>query len=331
MPIDTRFYRSKGALTLEAVAEQTGANLVGDGGRRVDGVAASDTAKANELCFFEGKPKAAASVNAQAAACFVMADASEHLPEGVPALICEMPRYSHALASKLMLERPGWSEGDANISETATLSPGVYVAGGAAIGENTFIGPNTTLGEGVQIGRDCWIGPNVSIECALIGNGVTLSAGVRIGQSGFGVMASPDGPMDAPHFGRVIIQDHASIGASTCVDRGAFADTVIGEHTKIDNLCQIAHNDVIGRGALIAAQAGFSGSVTIGDGVMTGGQVGVADHVTIGDGAKMGGGAGTLKDIPPGEVWGGYPAKPLRQWMREVAWLQRQSSGKNKS
>ena len=131
-----------------------------------------------------------------------------------------------------------------------------------------------------------------------------------------------------PQLGRVILQDGVSIGANTCIDRGAYDDTVIGENTKIDNLCMVGHNCVIGRSCLMAAHTGLSGSVTVGDGVMFGGKAGVGDHLTIGEGARVAAGAGVLQDIPAGETWSGYPAKPLRQFLREAVWLAKQTSGK---
>ncbi|MDB5439317.1 MAG: firA, partial [Caulobacteraceae bacterium] len=112
---------------------------------------------------------------------------------------------------------------------------------------------------------------------------------------------------------------------STTVDRGAYEDTVIGENTKIDNLVHIAHNVRVGRNCVVAGQTGISGSVTIGDGVMFGGQAGVADHLTIGSGARVAAGAGVMKHIPAGETWGGMPARPIRHWLRETAWLARQA------
>ncbi len=144
-------------------------------------------------------------------------------------------------------------------------------------------------------------------------------------------MTGPEGAEDAPQYGRVILQDHVTVGANSCIDRGAFDDTIIGEHTKIDNLCQIAHNVVTGRSVLMASFAGISGSVTIGDGTMLGGRVGIADHVKIGEGAQIAASAGVFREIPSGETWGGTPAKPIRQWMKEVAWLQKQTSGGKKT
>ncbi len=131
-----------------------------------------------------------------------------------------------------------------------------------------------------------------------------------------------------PQLGRVIVQDGVTVGANSCIDRGAYDDTVIGENTKIDNLVMIAHNCVIGRNCLIAAHAGISGSVTVGDGVIFGGKAGIGDHIAIGAGARVAAGAGVLADIPAGETWSGYPAKPIRQFLRETVWVSKQASGK---
>jgi UDP-3-O-[3-hydroxymyristoyl] glucosamine N-acyltransferase len=164
----------------------------------------------------------------------------------------------------------------------------------------------------------------------LLGDHVTLLAGARIGETGFGVMPGPQGLEDAPHFGRVILQDRVTVGANACIDRGVFADTIIGERTKIDNLCQIAHNVVLGRSVIVAAFGGISGSVKVGDGSMLGGRVGIADHVTVGEGVSLAASAGLFRDVAPGETWGGTPAKPIRQWMREVAWLNKQAAAKKR-
>lgn len=335
MPVDHRFYSPKGALALSEVAELTGAKLVGDPGALVSGLSAAGTARSGEACFIQGDSKDDIVVSSAATACFVISDLVGEVPEGVASLVVDNPRYAHTQLGDALFTYPNWVAGgsgrsSASIPASANLADNVSVGGGAAIGEGTTIGPNSSIGPGVQIGRDCRIGANVSIQCSLIGDNVNILSGARLGEAGFGVLVGPNGPIDAPQYGRVIVQDHVTIGANSTIDRGAFGDTTIGERSKIDNLCHIGHNVELGRGVMIAAFGGISGSVTIEDGVMLGGRVGVADHVRIGKKAQLTASAGVFRDVPAGETWGGTPAKPFKQWLRETAWLQKQTRPKKK-
>ncbi len=336
MPVDPRFYAPYGAKTLADWADRTGAELRGDPGKPAFSVGSAERAGEGDVCFHEGKPEGAAGVSPLAAGCFIREDAAEHLPKTVAALISPRPRLDHVRASRELVRvrvigrQESFVHPDANVHKDAELAPGVTVGAGAAIGARTLVGAGSVIGPGVQVGRDCDIGHHVSIICALIGDHVRISSGARVGEAGFGVVASPEGAVDQPHFGRVILQDRVSIGANTTIDRGAFEDTVIGERTKIDNLCQIAHNVQIGRSAMIAAYGGISGSVVIGDGARLGGRVGIADHVTIGNGSSLAASSGVFRDIPDGETWGGTPARPNRQYMRELAWLQKQVRERNR-
>lgn len=336
MPIDDRFYESLGPVPVAELARLTGAELRGDGTVLVSGVSPADSAQKGELSYFEGKRlPAPGEVNPEAAACFITPDNAVGLPESVCALCVPYPRYSLSVAARSVLRQRNWLSHDrageaTNVHETALVASSAFIGAGAAIGDRSVIGPNAVIGPGVQIGRDCEIGANVSIQCALVGNSVKIYSGARIGESGFGVMAGPQGAEDAPQYGRVIIQDHVTVGSNTCIDRGAFDDTIIGERTKIDNLCQIAHNVIIGRNVALASFAGISGTVIIEDGAMLGGRAGIADHVKIGEGARIAAAAGVFREVPAGETWGGIPARPIRQWMREIAWLQKQITGDKK-
>jgi UDP-3-O-[3-hydroxymyristoyl] glucosamine N-acyltransferase len=155
---------------------------------------------------------------------------------------------------------------------------------------------------------------------------VIIHPGVHIGQDGFGFALGPRGHLKVPQVGRVIIQDDVEIGAGTTIDRGANRDTIIGEGTKIDNLVQIAHNVVIGRHCVLVAQAGVSGSTVIGDFAALGGQAGLTGHLTIGPGAQIAAQSGVMRDVPAGEKWGGAPASPMRDYLRQVAALRKLSS-----
>ncbi len=328
--IDPRFYEALGPVTVRALVPS--GEIGGDADRQVSGAAGADEAGPNDLCYYEPRGKRAVALSTAPAAC-VIAPALAHLAPNAAALIlAERPRAMFARLVPSLVRPRGFSgavaiDPSARLEDNVRIGAGVVIGPGVQIGADTIIGPNAVIGAGVTIGRRSRIGARVSIGFSLIGDDVNILAGAVIGEQGFGVAGDASGPVDVPHLGRVIIQDRVTIGANSCIDRGVFGDTTIGEDVKIDNLCHIAHNCTIGRGALIAAFAGISGSTIVGDGVTMGGRVGVADHRNIGKGATLAGGAAVFQDVPAGEVWSGYPAKPLRKWLREAAWLSRRAAG----
>jgi UDP-3-O-[3-hydroxymyristoyl] glucosamine N-acyltransferase len=150
---------------------------------------------------------------------------------------------------------------------------------------------------------------------------VIVHAGARLGSDGFGYVYAHGAHQKIPHVGRCIVEDDVEIGANTTVDRGSIDNTVIGAGTKIDNLVQIAHNVRVGRLCLIMAQVGIAGSCEIGDGCILAGQVGISGHHSIGAGARLAAQAGVFGDVPAGETWSGYPARPHREALRAQAAL----------
>lgn len=325
--LDPRFFEDLGPVPLGELALLAGAALadpaVAD--RPIAAVAILSRADADSVTFLTDARRTEELTELKAAACFVTAKDAAALPAGCIALVTPTPQGAYALAAQRLHRGRAFGETpiapDVRLEAGVRLAPGVVLGPGVQVGAGTEIGANSVIGPGVAIGRNCQIAANVTIGFALIGDRVKVLAGAVIGEAGFGATAAAGGLVDIPQLGRVILQDGVTVGANSCIDRGAFDDTVIGENTKIDNFVQIAHNVRVGRNCVMAAHAGISGSVTIGDGAQFGGRTGIADHLTIGEGARIAGGAGLMHNVPAGETWGGYPARPIRQWMRETAWL----------
>ncbi len=329
------------------VANLTGSSLANPAHAKVtiSGIASAADGGEGMLVYAEGRKNAKLAQNTVAAAILCTEDLASLVPAGTAVLIARRPQAAFALVGRLLFPAaasPTAMTGESGISArahvdpTARLEPGVIVEPGAvigpdvAIGEGTIVAPNAVIGRQCRIGRECYIGPAASVQYALLGNRVVLHAGARIGQDGFGFTGGASGPERVPQIGRVVIQDNVEIGANSTVDRGGLGDTVIGENSKIDNMVQIAHNVRIGRNCLIAAQTGISGSVRVGDNVVMGGGVGIADHLTIGAGAHLAAGSGFMNDVPPGEIWCGYPAEPLAAMMRGVATLRKLTAERSK-
>lgn len=329
---DARFFLTLDAIKAADLAERVGGTLVRGGDVMITGAGPLAAADQQSVAFL-GDRKFVGALAATAAGCVIVPESAIDLVPRSAAVIVSREAQAAWARAALTLHRPivlaePAPPGEVCEDDSVMLAPGVVIGAGAKIGRGSRIGANTVIGPGVQIGRNCQIGSLVTLGFALIGDGVTILSGARIGEAGFGAAGSSTGPIDIPQLGRVILQDGVTVGANTCIDRGAFDDTVIGENSKIDNLVQIGHNCVIGRNALIAAHTGISGSVMVGDNVMFGGKAGIGDHISIGEGARVAAGAGVLADIPPGETWSGYPAKPIRQFLRETVWLARQVTRK---
>lgn len=328
---DLRFYHRPEDMTLGELARRSGGRLQGDETLIVTTVGAFSDAENGAMCFYEGKAEGAEKISPIATVCILNEASAGFLPEGMNAIIVDRPRkVFSSLASELLKHRgveDRWPDlGAPRIADTAKIAQNVLICDGAEIGPDSVVGPNAVIGPGTKIGEKTHIGAGCVIETALIGNNVQIKPNTVVGGTGFGVIHERTGQILAPHFGRVIIQDHVSVGANCCIDRGVFGDTVIGEYTRLDNLIQIAHNVQIGRNCTMAAFSGMSGSVRVEDWVQMGGRVGAADHLVIGEGAMLAANSALMRNVPPGETWGGTPAKPLRQMLREMSWLSKNAA-----
>jgi UDP-3-O-[3-hydroxymyristoyl] glucosamine N-acyltransferase len=305
----------------------------------VTGVASPSPASASSLVFAENEAALHDALASRAAAVLVGRQLGERhtIHPEKPLLLVAQPKLAFARAARLLrpAERPSGADPAALVASSATLAEDVWVGPGAVIEANTAIGARTSIdagvivGAGVRIGSDCHLYPRVVLyPGTALGDRVIVHAGAVLGSDGFGyVRDSATGEYTQfPQQGRLVIEDDVEIGANTTIDRGALEETRIGRGTKLDNLVHVGHNVTIGRNVVIAAQTGVSGSSTIGEGAIVGGQVGIADHVEIGPGAILGAQAGipSGKRIHgPGVIFWGTPARPIKDYLKELATLAR--------
>jgi UDP-3-O-[3-hydroxymyristoyl] glucosamine N-acyltransferase len=249
-----------------------------------------------------------------------------------------------AMSQILSLFAPPAPEFSIDIHPTAVIEKTAIIGNRTRIGAGSYIGPNVQLGENVTIYQnvtildECTIGKNTVIwpgtvirERCHIGSDCIFHPNTTIGADGFGFRPDPEkGLVKIPQIGNVIIGNNVEIGANSCVDRGKFSSTIIGDGCKIDNLVQIGHNSKLGRFCIMAGNSGLAGSVTLGNGVIIGGSASIKDHTTIGDGAIVGAGSGVTCDIPAGKMMLGYPAVEARDALKQWAILKRLVRDSNK-
>tara|TARA_Y100000768_G_scaffold216089_1_gene162866 strand:- start:290 stop:1267 length:978 start_codon:yes stop_codon:yes gene_type:complete len=193
----------------------------------------------------------------------------------------------------------------------------VLVGKNVKIGINSKVGSNTIIEQNVVIGNDCVIGSGVIIKNSILGNRVIIQDDCKIGQKGFGFIPLKSKNFKFPHVGKVLIMDDVEISSGCTIDRGSIDDTIIGNNTYLDNQVHVAHNVKIGSNCMIAGQVGIAGSSKIGNQVSIGGQAGISGHLSIGNNVKIGGGSGVVKNVDNNEVVMGYPAVPLKEFLKK--------------
>ncbi|MBI4502846.1 MAG: UDP-3-O-(3-hydroxymyristoyl)glucosamine N-acyltransferase [Gemmatimonadetes bacterium] len=209
-------------------------------------------------------------------------------------------------------------------SGRVALGPGAVLGSGASLGLDCVIGPHVVIGDRARLGDRCRIGPHALLAPdTVLGHQVVIKAGARIGGPGFGYVSPSERHEYVEHVGRCVLEDDVEVGANSTIDRGSVGDTVVAAGTKIDNLVHIGHNVRIGKRCLIMAQVGVAGSTDVADDVVLAGQAGLADHLSVGAGARVGAQSGVIGDIPSGTSVSGYPARPHRDVLRQIAALRR--------
>ena len=233
-------------------------------------------------------------------------------------------------------EKRSWNDeidgrklGTVDIHPSAIISPNSFIGKDVTIGENCIIHEGVRILSKSTIGNGAEIFPNVVIyQKTQIGNNVRIHANTTVGADGFGYNFVNGVHHKIYHFGGVQIGDDVEIGAGSTVDMGTFSPTIIGEGTKLDNLVQVAHNVQLGKGVIICSQSGVAGSTTVGDFTVIGGATAVTDHITVGKACQIGGKTGVIGDLEDGAIVAGYPARPVKEWLRGVAYLRKVSQKK---
>lgn len=331
--------------TAGQLAEKFGLELRGNPETVVCGVAPIADAKPGQLAFYSTEQNSAAFKilpievlkNTRASVILVQPEQAKNAPKGATLLITETPRGNIVkILGEIYREKPRYG-----ISKKATVERGVFfrkrktvyvgqyatIEQGAIIEEDVKIYPGAFIGRNVAIGKGTIVQTGAHIENATIGAECVINAGAVIGKDGFGYTRQNGHNVFIPHVGRVIIGNRVSVGANTCIDRGAMTDTQVGDGTKIDNLCQIAHGVVIGKECFLASGVGLAGGVVVGDRALLAGQVGIANGVKIGNDAEVGAHSGVFRSVPDGQKHMGYPAGPGTEFMRHYAWVKKQLKG----
>ena len=313
------------AWTAGRIAQQVGARCEGDPERVIVDVAAIDVAGPDHLSLCYGARWKKYLAQSRAG---VMIVSQAEVPEGMVALRHDNPRWAFAVAAALI--RPAAWPSPA-IDPRAAIHASAYVEGttieafavieaGAVIGPGSWIQAHAYVGRNAIVGRDARLMPHAAVmDGCRLGDRVVLKPGAVVGADGFGYAIGPDGPVKVPQLGTAILEDDVEVGANACVDRAALGETRVGRGTRLDNLVQIAHGVTVGGRCLLAAFSGVAGGARLGDGVVMGGRAAVVDGVSVGDDSVLAALTSASRDFPPHSRLGGSPARPYREWLRQVA------------
>jgi UDP-3-O-[3-hydroxymyristoyl] glucosamine N-acyltransferase len=335
--------------TLKQLAEFLGAEIVGSAAGELVRVASAAQADVSAVVFAESEAALAAALASAAGAVLTREQLYRAVakPDGKAVLLVREPRLGFARAAEFLRRTNAPAGGAPRVHETAVLGERVQLGPGVQVGPYVVLGRGVILGAQVEIGAGCILGDNVRIGAhsklfarvtiyagATLGARVVVHSGAVLGADGFGYVRDPESGAytQFPQRGTLVLEDDVEVGANTTIDRGALQETRIGRGTKLDNLVHIGHNVTVGCDVVIAAQTGISGSSTIGDHAIVGGQVGIGDHVSIGSGVILGSKSGVpshKKIFGAGGVFWGVPARPLRQYLKELATLAKLARGED--
>ncbi len=322
-----QFYEKKGPFPLKEIIKAIGyTGKFSDNNFKIYGFESLNNATKNDMTFLNSSKYKNISLKTKAAVCITSSNLSKFLPEKCIKLDVKNVLFAVTKASKMFYPEADIDSIDKNLKNSkkfikiyknVKFGENVLIGKNVVIGKNSCIGSNSIIESNVTIGENCIIGSFVTLRNSLISNDVHIQDGSKIGVKGFGFIPLKDKNIRTPHIGKVILEDGVEIGANCTIDRGSLADTIIGKNTFLDNQVHVAHNVQIGKNCMIAGQVGFAGSTTIGNNVVIGGQAGVSGHLKIGNNVKIGGGSGVINNIPDNCQVMGYPAVPLKEFVKQ--------------
>lgn len=321
--------------SIQEINEVLEGSIVGDTSQKITAPEQLELASTSEISFIGNKKYQKFWETSKACAAVVNEDIS--IEPGKNRAFIKVKNADLAMSQVLELFAPPTPLFSTDIHPTVVIDTTAIIGNGTRIGAGSYIGPKVQLGENVTIYPnvtildECTIGKNTIIwsgvvvrERCHIGSNCIIHPNATIGADGFGFRPDPQrGLVKIPQIGNVVLGNNVEIGANTCIDRGKFSSTILGDGCKIDNLIQIGHNSNLGRFCIMAGQSGLAGSVTLGNGVLIGGSASITDHVTIGDGVIIGGGSGVIKNVPAGKTLLGYPAIESRDALKQWAILKK--------
>jgi UDP-3-O-[3-hydroxymyristoyl] glucosamine N-acyltransferase len=324
--MDNHFFKNNGPFRLRDILKDLSLKNI-DKNLDYDVVDIKDlqNSKSNEITFFHSKKYKEIANKTKASFCLTTKNLENELPTHcIPIIVNNVLVSTSIVTSKFY---PDAIEDDFDVtvdlinntkfSDKVKFGRNVLIGKNVSIGSNCLIGHNTIIEKNVVIGNNCSIGSNTIIRNTLIKNDIKILDNCVIGKHGFGFFPKHSKNLRYPHMGIVIIEDNCEIGCGSTIDRGSMSNTFIGKNTYLDNQIHIAHNVRIGENSIIAGQVGIAGSSIIGNNVKIGGQTGISGHLKIGNNVEIAGGSGVIKDIPDNSKVMGYPAKNIRQFLKE--------------
>jgi len=326
--------------TVNEISRILKGELVGETNQRIDGPEELERAKINHITFIGSRKYVRLWDDSKA--CAAIVDEKLDIEPGKNRALIRVKNADLAMAKLLEVFDPGPPEFDVGIHPAAIVHESANIGNGCKIGAGCYVGKNVALSDGVILypnvtimdettigpGTIVWSGTVIRERCE-IGAYCIFHNNVSIGADGFGYRPAEDGRglVKIPQIGNVVIGNGVEIGANSCVDRGKFSSTILGDGCKIDNLVQIAHNCILGRSCIMAGNSGLAGSVTLCDGVIIGGSASIKDHTTIHSGAVVGAGSGVMNDVPAGKTVLGYPAADARDMLKQWVAIRKLAKG----